>query len=113
MRNKRVSLETFTWKFFMIGPGGYELKLSPSSEVYDTEDSQAGHMMLPCSQFRCASQNQRKDETQIFVVGEYFPQESRAALKRLPTDPAEVDQTLSERLNVLDLDFLKEVDSLL
>ena len=120
MRKKRVLLDTFTGKFFMIGPGGYELKLSPGSEVYDTEDSQAGHMMLPCSQFNCASRKQRKDEAQIFVVGNYFPQESmdgesvpsRAALQRLPNDSAETNQTFSERLNVLETDLLTEIDRL-
>ena len=121
MRAKRVLLDTFTGKFFMIGPGGYELKLSPGSEVYNTEDSQAGHMMLPCSQFQRAGRKQRKDEAQVFVVGDYFPQmsmdgesvPSRAARQCLPNDNARVDQTLSERLNVLETDFLQEVDALL
>ena len=102
----------------MIGPGGYELKLSPGSEVYDTEDSQTGHMMLPCSQFQDASRRQRKDEAQVFMVGDYVsPMESRAALKGLPETKAEksdsrafqsFDQKLSETLDLLD-----EAESLL
>ena len=83
MRAKRVLLDTFTGKFIMVGAGGYELKLSPGSEVYDTEDSAAGHMM-PCSQFRDVSRQQRKEEVVIFLVGDYFKSESRAALQRLP-----------------------------
>ena len=55
MKTKRVLLDTFAGMFFMIGPGGYELELSPGSEIYDTEDSATGHMMLPCSQFSSAS----------------------------------------------------------
>ena len=65
-------------------------KLSPGSEAYDTEDSQAGHMMLPCSQFRDASRQHRKGDVQIFHVGSYFsPLESSAARQRLPDPKAE------------------------
>ena len=89
MKAKRVLLDTFTGKFFMVGPGGYELKLSPGSEAYDTEDSQAGHMMLPCSQFREASR-QHKEDVLVFHVGDYFsPVESSAALQRQPDPKAE------------------------
>ena len=103
MRAKRVLLDTFTSKFFMVGPGGYELKLSPGSEVYHTEDSQAGHMMLPCSQFRDASRKQNKEEAQIFLVGDYFaPDKSRAALQRLPDLKADSDSFLQNALNELD-----------
>ena len=84
MRAKRVLLDTFSGKFIMVGPGGYELKLSPGSEVYDTEDSQAGHMMFPCSQFQNVSRQHRKEEAVVFLVGDYFNTESRAALQRLP-----------------------------
>ena len=85
MRAKRVLLDTFSGKFYMVGPGGYELKLSPGSEAYDTEDSQAGHMMLPCSQFQDANRRHGKEDAQTFLIGKYFaPEESRAAPKRLP-----------------------------
>ena len=58
------------------------------SEAYDAEDSAAGHMMLPCSQFRKVSAQYRKEDVQIFLVGDYFePQEHRAALQRLPRHP--------------------------
>ena len=56
----------------MVGPGDYELKLSPRSEDYDTEDSAAGHMMLPRIQFRKASRGHRKEESFVFVVSDYF-----------------------------------------
>ena len=89
MRAKRVLIDTFTGKFFMVGPGGYELKLSPGSEAYDTEDSQAGHMMLPCSQFREASR-QGKEDVLVFHVGDYFsPTESKAAGHCRPDPKAE------------------------
>ena len=47
MKAKRVLLDTFTGKFFMVGPGGYELKLSPGSEIYDSEAVSYTHLTLP------------------------------------------------------------------
>ena len=91
MRSKRVLLDTFNGKFFMVGPGGYELKLSPGSEVYDTEDSQAGHMMLPCSQFRDIKRQQRKEDVQIFVNGEYFASKVSPAARKC--SPAHISTT--------------------
>ena len=100
MKAKRVLLDTFTGKFFMVGPGGYELRLSPGSEIYDTEDSKAGHMMLPCSQFGDTSRQQNNQESQTFLVGDYFaPQESRAALQRLPGCDATFDTTTTITTN--------------
>ena len=94
-------------------PGGYELKLSPGSEVYDTEDSQAGHMMLPCSQFREASRRQRKDEAQVFLVGDYFsPGKSSAVLRRLPDTKAEGNRKTTSALLNDALGFLKKADAL-
>ena len=49
MREKRCLVDTFSNKLYMVGPGGYEIRLSPGSEVYNLEDSDAGHQMLPCS----------------------------------------------------------------
>ena len=125
MRAKRVLLDTFTGKFFMVGPGGYELKLSPGSEVYDTEDNQAGHVMLPCSQFRDASRQQNKAESQVFMVGDYFsPKEAEAsaALQRLSASKAKKtdsksfqssDKQFSETLDRLEKEFWEEADTLL
>ena len=113
MKARRVLLDTFTGKFFTIGPGGYELKRSTGSEVYDTEDSQAGHMMLPCSQFREASRRQRKDEAQVFLFGDYFPPgKSSAALQRLPDTKAENNRKTTSALLDDALGFLKKADAL-
>ena len=97
--------------------------LSPGSEVYDTEDSQAGHMMLPCSQFRDASRRQHKDEAQVFMVGDYFsPKEASAALQRLPAPKAEKndsktfqssDKQLSETLDRLEEEFWEQAEAML
>ena len=104
MKKKRVLLDTFNGKFVMVGPGGYELKLSPGSEIYDTEDSRAGHMMLPCSQFNDVSRQQSNQEVQTFLVGDYFaPHGSSAALQRLPDSDATFDSTTDMTTH----DFLK------
>ena len=106
MKDKRVLLDTFSNKFYMVGPGGYELKLSPGSEVFDTEDSKAGHMMLPCSQFKGVNRKQNREEAQIFLVGDYFaPTESSAALQRLPDSRANSDLFMRDAFDELDLIF--------
>ena len=113
MKAKRVLLDTFTGKLFMVGPGGYELKLSPGSEVFDTEDSKAGHMMLPCSQFKGVNRKQNREEAQIFLVGDYFaPTESSAALQRLPDTKADKNRKTTSALLNDALGFLKKADAL-
>ena len=70
MRHHRMLLDTFSNVAYMVGPGGYELKLSPGSEKLDLQDSPMGHMMLPCSEFR--RQDVKTKESVSFVVGEYY-----------------------------------------
>ena len=54
----------------MVGLGGYEIWLSPGSEVYDLIDSEAGHQMLPCSQF---GQGKKPSQDSLtFQVGDYI-----------------------------------------
>ena len=55
-------------KLFLWGPGGYEITLSPGSEAYDLEDSQKGHLMLPCSKV-FAGRNSPNTEPIVFTVG--------------------------------------------
>ena len=54
----------------MVGPGGYEIRLSPGSEVYDLLDSEAGHQMLPRSQF--AKGKKPSQDSFTFLVGDYL-----------------------------------------
>ena len=78
--------------------------------MYDTGDSQAGHMMLPCSQFRNASPRQHKEEAQVFLVGAYFaPEKSSAALQRLPDLKADSGSFLRNALDELDAIAGKDV----
>ena len=71
MKKLRTLIDTFTGKMFLVGLGGYEIHLSPGSEVHELEESSAGHLMLPCSRFG-RQQAQKTEESQIFTVGEYY-----------------------------------------
>ena len=55
--NNRSILVTFENKLIFMGPGGYQLKLSPGSRVYDLKRSNTGHLMLPCSLFKHHGKN--------------------------------------------------------
>ena len=70
MARLRMLLDCFTGVAYMVGPGGYELKLSPGSEKHDLESSSMGHMMLPCSKFNGTRGGTK--EALSFVVGEYY-----------------------------------------
>ena len=70
LANYRSLIDTFTGKVFFVGPGGYELKLSPGSEQYGLHDSEMGHLMLPCSKDRTGAG--RSNESMTFVEGSHF-----------------------------------------
>ena len=70
MKEKRVLIDTFTGRIYLVGPGGYELKLSPGSVQHDLVESSAGHLMLPCSCFNVPMKP--REEVTSFVVGDYF-----------------------------------------
>ena len=70
MKAKRTLIDTFTGRVYLVGPGGYELKLSPGSVKHDLVESSAGHLMLPCSEFNVP--RKRSEEITAFIVGDYF-----------------------------------------
>ena len=76
MKALRTLIDTFTGKIFFIGEGGYELRLSPGSEMHELEESPVGHLMLPCSRF-AGQRPGRSSESQSFVVGSFFEDEHR------------------------------------
>ena len=43
MKSLRTLIDTFTGVMYMVGPGGYELRLSPGSEKHDLHESGMGH----------------------------------------------------------------------
>ena len=75
MKGLRTLLDTFTGVMYLVGPGGYELRLSPGSEKYDLHESSMGHLMLPCSEFDPQG-GQQSTEVRGFVVGEHFASEA-------------------------------------
>ena len=52
LRKLRALIDCFTGRLYFIGPGGYQIKLSPGSETHELTESHAGHLMLPCSDFQ-------------------------------------------------------------
>ena len=68
LKRMRCVLDCFQNKLYMIGPGGYTLKPSPGSRIFNLEESHAGHLMLPCSLFNRHANQQ--EEVKIFATGE-------------------------------------------
>jgi hypothetical protein len=68
LKEHRVLLDCFNNKFIMVGPGGYELKLSPGSETYELEESPAGHLMLPCSKYSAAGSPYDAGASTVFAT---------------------------------------------
>ena len=68
LKRMRCVLDCFNNKLYMIGPGGYTLKPSPGSRIFNLEESHAGHLMLPCSLFNRHANQQ--EEVKIFATGE-------------------------------------------
>ena len=54
---------------YAVGPGGYEIRLSPGSLVYPLKSSKAGHLMLPCAEF---GRGEVSSEVMTFTVGPHF-----------------------------------------
>ena len=77
MREKRCLVDTFSNKLYMVGPGGYDIRLSPGSEVYDLEDSEAGHQMLPCSQFKQG--RKLTPDSQTLLIGTYIAKDQASS----------------------------------
>ena len=44
---QRTLIDVYNNRMYTVGPGGYEIKLSPGSRVYDLSTSPSGHMILP------------------------------------------------------------------
>jgi len=51
LSQKRALLDTYSKKLYLVGPGGYSIKLSPGSTVLDLQSAPSGHLLLPVSEF--------------------------------------------------------------
>ena len=54
---------------YAVGPGGYEIRLSPGSLMYPLKSSKAGHLMLPCAEY---GRGEVSSEVMTFTVGPHF-----------------------------------------
>ena len=70
IKAKRTLMDTFIGRVYLVGRGGYELKLSPGSVMHDLVESSAGHLMLPCSCFDVPMKND--EEVTALIVGDHF-----------------------------------------
>ena len=114
MKEKRCLIDTFTGRIYLVGPGGYELKLSPGSVQHDLVESSAGHLMLPCSCFNVPVKPY--EEVTSFIVGDYFDGgPARSACKstggELP--PARNSSSFLSRTGFNDVDPLNKFDGLI
>ena len=55
--NHRALLDVHSKRLILVGPGGYKLQLSPGSRVYNLEQANTGHLMLPCSNFEAVARS--------------------------------------------------------
>ena len=51
LKENRCLIDCHNLMLYMIGPGGYEIKLSPGSDKFKLEESADGHPLLPCGLF--------------------------------------------------------------
>ena len=80
MRKQRVLLDLFNERYISVGPGGYELKLSPGSISLPTEFAPTGHLMLPISNW----QQVKGRSEMIFHVDAAVPDVSQARSNVFP-----------------------------
>ena len=96
MKEKRALIDTFTGRIYLVGPGGYELKLSPGSVQHDLVESSAGHLMLPCSCFSTALKS--NEEVTSFIVGDHFSAPSKQTSGGSPPTTATSTDAAAERM---------------
>ena len=70
MKAKQTLIDTFTGRVYLVGPGGYELKLSPGSVKHDLVESSVGHLMLRCYCFDAPMKPY--EEVTASIVGDHF-----------------------------------------
>ena len=51
LQEHRALIDTFNNKLIEVGPGGYELKLSPGSIIHNLIRAPSGHLILPITEY--------------------------------------------------------------
>ena len=110
MKKKRCLIDTFTGRMYEVGPGGYELKLSPGSVQHDLVESSAGHLMLPCSRFDVP----RKPYMEVasFIVGDYFEDESARSVAKSGGSPPARNTSVAVEKGFQNIDPMDEFNCL-
>ena len=62
MKQQRVLLDTIHNKYIIVGPGGFQLQLSPGSRILTMRETRSGHLLLPCTNWN-ASPNGGRSQT--------------------------------------------------
>jgi hypothetical protein len=69
LNKMRALIDTDSNKLILVGPGGYELKLSPGSKVFQLEQSASGHLLLPVTEWMAAMKHGVKHEKPLHLYG--------------------------------------------
>ena len=101
MKEKRALIDTFTGRIYLVGPSGYELKLSPGSIQDDLDESSAGHLMRPCSCFNVPMEHH--EEVTSFIVGEHFNSPPTSSSSKRSSRTTELDRIVNHAYDKLDL----------
>ena len=51
LEHRRVVLDCYNGKYYEIGPGGYDIQLSPGSRLLHLHKAPTGHPVLPATQW--------------------------------------------------------------
>ena len=66
----RALIDVRSKKMYLVGPGGYQIRLSPGSSEHQLVRADSGHLLLPCSRFEQPGlRPQRNSEQQGFQPG--------------------------------------------
>ena len=111
MKEKRCLIDTFTAQIFEVGPGGYELKLSPGSIQHGLVESSAGHLMLPCSRFDVPKKPYV--EVTSFIVGDYFEDKSARSVAKSGGSPPARNPSVAVGKDSQDVDPTNKFDNVI
>ena len=63
LKQQRALIDCHSNKLFLVGPGGYQLKLPPGSEGLNLVQIGSGHLMLPVTEWAKRSKAASKSDT--------------------------------------------------
>jgi hypothetical protein len=66
----RCLVDPYNRKLMMVGPGGYTIDLSPGSRVFDLEQVQSGHLLLPVSEWQSKGTSSTAKRVSFYTGGD-------------------------------------------